>query len=67
MINSILGQIEDVEILINSITGEKIYAMEIECNDLHFRVTINEKDLLGEPAVGRRFKGNIWMQGTVCL
>jgi len=64
---SILGQIEDVEILINSITGEKIYAMEIECNDLHFRVTINEKDLLGEPAVGRRFKGNIWMQGTVCL
>ena len=50
-----------------SITGEKMYAMEIECNDLHFRVTINEKDLLGEPAVGRRFKGNIWMQGTVCL
>ena len=64
---SILGEIEEIETITNSITGEKVYAMQIECNDLHFRVTINEKDLLGEPAVGRRFKGNIWMQGTVCL
>ena len=64
---SILGEIRDIEIITNSITDDKIYAMEIECNDLYFRVTINEKDLLGEPAVGRRFKGNIWMQGTVCL
>ena len=64
---SILGEIQNVEMIKNSITGENVYAMEIECNDLHFKVTINEKDLLGEPAIGRRFKGNIWMQGTVCL
>ena len=26
---------------------------------------VNEKDLIGEPQVGRRFKGKIWMQGFV--
>ena len=41
--------------------------MKIECNDIVFCVTINKDDLLGEPIVGRRFKGSIWMQGTVCL
>ena len=64
---SILGEIIEVEEVSNSITGEKLYSMEVECNDLHFKVMINQEDLLGEPAVGRRFKGNIWMQGTVCL
>jgi hypothetical protein len=39
--------------------------MEIMCNDILFSVCINQKDLLGEPEVGRRFKGNIWMQGSV--
>lgn len=64
---SILGEIKEVEKITNSITGENLYSMEIECNDLHFRVVINKNDLLGEPAVGRRFKGSVWMQGTVCL
>jgi hypothetical protein len=41
--------------------------MKIECNDIFFDVCINEKDLMGQPAIGRRFKGNVWMQGTVCL
>ena len=64
---SILGEIKEVEEIINPMTKEELYAMEIECNDLSFRLVINKNDLLGEPAVGRRFKGNIWMQGTVCL
>ena len=64
---SIIGEIKELEEIVNTITEEKMYSMEIECNDLHFRVVINQKDLLGEPAVGRRFKGSIWMQGTVCL
>lgn len=64
---SILGEIKDLEEMINPITEEKLYSMEVECNDLIFRVVINQNDLLGEPAVGRRFKGNIWMQGTVNL
>lgn len=64
---SILGEIKEIEEITNSITNEIIYSMEVECNDMNFKVTINQKDLLGEPAVGRRFKGSIWMQGTVCL
>ena len=64
---SILGEILDFEETENPITGEKLYSLEIECNDLHFYLVINQNDLLGEPAVGRRFKGSIWMQGTVNL
>ena len=41
--------------------------MKVECNDLIFEICINEKDLEGEPAIGRRFKGTVWMQGSVCL
>ena len=64
---SILAEILDYTIVENSITKEHIYCMKIECNDLIFDVCINSKDLMGEPAVGRRFKGNIWMQGSVQL
>lgn len=64
---SVLGTIIDVKELFNSITNEKLYHITLNCNDMVFDVTINENDLLGEPAIGRRFKGNIWMQGTVCL
>ena len=63
----ILGTIQELELFENQITKENIYCMTIECNDVIFDVCINEKDLLGEPAVGRRFKGNIWMQGWVDL
>ncbi len=64
---TILGEIKDFEEITNPVSDEKLYAMDIECNDIVFKVTINQNDLLGEPAVGRRFKGSIWMQGTVCL
>lgn len=64
---SILGEIIEVEKIKNSLTNEKIYSMKIECNDIMFHIAINENDLLGEPTVGRRFKGSIWMQGTVCI
>lgn len=63
----IVGEILEVEEIINSYTSEMLYSMKIECNDIIFVVTINKEDLLGEPAVGRRFKGSIWMQGSVCL
>lgn len=64
---SILGEIKDFEEVTNPVTEEKLYSMEVECNDIVFRLVINQSDLLGEPAVGRRFKGSIWMQGTVNL
>lgn len=62
---SILGEIMDVALLQNHVTQENVYVMDIRCNDIDFSVCINQKDLLGEPQVGRRFKGNIWMQGSI--
>jgi hypothetical protein len=64
---SILGTITEVNEVYNLFTQEKIYRMRVSCNDMEFDLTMNEKDLLGEPVVGRRFKGNVWMQGKVCL
>ena len=64
---SVVAEILEMEELTNSLTNEKLYSMKVECNDIIFSITINQEDLLGEPAVGRRFKGVIWMQGTVCL
>lgn len=62
---SILGEITDWSLSKNKYTGEKVYTMDLSCNDIPFSVCINEKDLMGEPAVGRRFKGTIWLQGTI--
>ncbi|MCR5282052.1 MAG: DUF3881 family protein [Lachnospiraceae bacterium] len=62
---SILGEITSYEQFENSLSKEKIWLMTLCCNDLYFDVCINSADLVGEPQVGRRFKGVIWMQGQV--
>ena len=61
----ILGDILDVKSVVNHLTMEELYIMVIESNDVVLEVCINKKNLFGEPAVGRRFKGTIWLQGTV--
>ena len=62
---SVLGEIVKIEEKTNRITGELVYDFTLECSDLLFHVGIAKEDLLGEPQVGRRFKGQIWMQGRV--
>ena len=62
---NIMGEIQDMETLKNEMTGERILKMTLDCNDLTIQVGINEKDLLGEPAIGRRFKGVVWLQGRL--
>ena len=62
---SILAEIVDCNLVKNKMTGEEIYQMTLNCNDLIFEMCINQEDLYGEPAVGRRFKGMIWMQGYI--
>ncbi len=62
---SVLGEIVSVEKVTNHITGEEIYLLKICCNELTFDICINIIDLFGEPQVGRRFKGNIWLQGKI--
>jgi len=62
---SILGEIVAMRQSTNYVTGEKIYILTICCNELTFDVCINIIDLFGEPQVGRRFKGIIWLQGFI--
>lgn len=62
---SILGEIVECRQEQNRITKEEVVFMTIECNELTFEVCINKQDLYGEPAVGRRFKGTVWLQGYI--
>jgi len=62
---SILGEIVEMKMTTNRMTGEKIYILKICSNELTFDVSINIIDLYGEPQVGRRFKGVIWLQGNI--
>lgn len=62
---SILGYINSVERLTNSYTKEEFYVLNVECNEMSYDVCIHVDDLLGEPLPGRRFRGNVWMQGKV--
>ena len=64
---AVLGEILDCVTMENKLTHEKLYGMKLLCNNIRFDVCINEKDLLGEPEIGRRFRGNVWMQGNLCL
>ncbi len=62
---SIVGTILNFREIINLYTGEIVYELFVACNELNYSVCINKIDLEGEPMVGRRFKGNVWMQGYV--
>ena len=62
---AILGEILHVKEETNMYTNDKIYILTLNCNDIIMDVAINSEDLMGVPAVGRRFKGDIWLQGSV--
>lgn len=62
---AVIGTILDCKERRNNFTGELLWLLELECNDFVFPVMICQKDLLGEPQVGRRFKGRVWMSGKV--
>ena len=62
---SILGEIIEYHTVQNNITDEELVQMTVECNNIRFDICINRADLLGDPAVGRRFKGTIWLQGQL--
>lgn len=62
---SMMGTIQEVELHENRESDEQVYYMSITCNDLEFEICINKKDIFGEPAPGRRFKGIVWLQGLV--
>lgn len=62
---SILGNILDISSYINHYSGEQIYLLMVDCNDICINIAINHDDLIGKPSVGMRFKGSIWLQATV--
>ncbi len=62
---SVLGEITECKSVKNIVTGEEVYQMSLYCNELTFDLCINAADLFGEPQVGRRFKGVIWLQGFI--
>lgn len=62
---SVLGEIVNVSKPVNPVTGEDLYLLRVVVSDMEFDICMNKADLLGEPEVGRRFKGNIWLQGII--
>ena len=61
----IMGEILKYHKVRNMRSKEYLYQMKVLCNDIDMDVCINEADLLGDPEVGRRFKGNVWLQGYI--
>ena len=62
---SILGEILNIRMDENEETGEEIYILSLNVNEMKFDACIPKANLIGEPAIGRRFKGNIWLQGMI--
>ena len=62
---NIMGNILSVDLERNMQTGEKMWVMQVESNEIRIDVCINSEDLTGEPEVGRRFRGNVWLQGKI--
>ena len=64
-IYSIVGNILDIKEEENILTNERLLILKIECSDIELSIAIKKEDLQGEPMVGRRFKGNIWLHGKI--
>lgn len=64
---SVVGNILEIDTLENDVTGNYLYMLLIECNTMVFHVIIDSSTLLGEPEVGRRFVGSIWLQGKISI
>jgi len=62
---SILGTILEINKIENECTGEELYIMKMDVNDLKFDLCVPVKHVIGEPEVGRRFKADVWLQGRV--
>ena len=66
-IYDIIGNIVHIEMHENQLTNERIYLLDVQSLYYMIRIAINEKDLEGEPLVGRRFRGVTWLQGLLVL
>ncbi len=62
---SILGEIKRVNTICNEYTKEVLYQMQLEVNEMLMDICVPVDGVLGEPEVGRRFKGTVWLQGHI--
>ena len=62
---SIMGEILAVRKRENTLTKEPLYQIKLDVNELQFDVCVPAKEVMGEPEIGRRFKGTIWLQGYI--
>lgn len=62
---SIMGEIKAIDVVKNEYTGENVYIMKLEVNNLTFDICVPVNEVTGEPAAGRRFKADMWLQGRV--
>lgn len=62
---SIMGEILAVRRRSNTMTGEEVYQMKLNVNELQFDVCVPVDSVMGEPEIGRRYKGTIWLQGYI--
>ena len=62
---SIMGEILAVRKRKNTLTGVEVYQMKLNVNELQFDVCVPTESVMGEPEIGRRYKGTIWLQGYI--
>lgn len=62
---AIMGEILEIETIVNTETDVVLYCMTLDVNELQFDVCVPKAAVTGEPKVGRRFKTNIWLQGYI--
>ncbi|QUI21113.1 DUF3881 family protein [Vallitalea pronyensis] len=62
---SLLGTILDSRMVRNTMTGEEVYILDLDCLNFRVEVCINKKDLMGIPSKGMRFKGVCMIQGHI--
>ena len=61
----VIAEITGIHRFLNKTTKQIVFVLSLKSNQMEFDLTINEADLLGVPEVGRRFKGDMWLQGKV--
>lgn len=61
----VIAVIEDYDDVVIELTGQHLYRMYLNSCGLEYELMINSSQLVGEPQIGRRFKGLVWMQSKI--
>ena len=62
---SIMGIITAMRETVNELTEHEVYILTLYVNELQFDICVPKHNVFGEPAIGRRFRGIIWLQGKI--